>query len=88
MAADMVAQRRLTAVTAERRPEVVHMYGTSLLSAPECLDYFKRFEPMSVECIDENSCKVAATLATDPASFSTQILGNTVLDAALQNRRG
>lgn len=52
----MLAQRRLTAASAERRPEVVHLYGTRLLSAPECLDYFKRFEPTGVEVIDENTC--------------------------------
>ena len=87
MAADVVAQRRLTAATAERRPEVVHMYGTSLLSAPECLDYFKRYEPTSVECIDENSCKSHIVMAQTLPCIEPSLLGkNAIIGVALQHK--
>ena len=74
MYADMQAQRRLTAATAERRPEVVHLHGTSLLSAPECLEYVKRFGPTSVEFIDEQSCRLMAAISRQFACCCLPVL--------------
>ena len=65
LCADLLAERRLAAMTAERRPEVVHLLMTEALSTTECLNYFARYETVSVEWVDQQSCRSANPLACD-----------------------
>jgi hypothetical protein len=56
-AADQAEQRRQTAITAERRPDSVHLFGIDLMSTADCLQFFTDFAPMSVEWLNDTSCE-------------------------------
>ena len=62
LCADLLAERRFAAVTAERRPEVVHLHMSEALSTTECLSYFARYETVSVEWVDQHSCRSSSLL--------------------------
>lgn len=56
-AADQAEQRRQTAMTAERRPDSVHLFGIDLMSTADCLQFFTDYAPMSVEWLNDTSCE-------------------------------
>ena len=56
-AADQAEQRRQTAMTAERRPDSVHLFGADLMSTADCLQFFTDFAPVSVEWLNDTSCE-------------------------------
>lgn len=56
-AADQAEQRRQTAMTAERRPDSIHLFGVDLMSTADCLQYFADFAPVSVEWLNDTSCE-------------------------------
>ena len=55
--ADQAEQRRQTAMTAERRPDSVHLFGIDLMSTADCLQFFTDFAPLSVEWLNDTSCE-------------------------------
>ncbi len=61
-AADQAEQRRHTAMTAERRPDSVHLFGVDLMSTADCLQFFADFAPMSVEWLNDTSCEHTSNL--------------------------
>lgn len=56
-AADQAEQRRQTAMTAERRPDSVHLFGVDLMSTADCLQFFTDFAPVAVEWLNDTSCE-------------------------------
>ncbi|KAL0042542.1 hypothetical protein WJX79_002995 [Trebouxia sp. C0005] len=76
-AADQAEQRRQTAMTAERRPDSIHLFGVDLMSTADCLQYFADFAPVSVEWLNDTSCNV---VFRDEASAikAIQALGTSV----------
>ena len=56
--ADQAEQRRQTALTAERRPDTVHLHGVFFMSTADCLRFFAEYEPASVEWLDDASCEL------------------------------
>lgn len=57
-AADQAEQRRQTAMTADRRPDSVHLFGVDLMSTADCLQFFTDFAPVSVEWLNDTACNV------------------------------
>ena len=55
--ADQAEQRRQTAITAERRPDCVHLCGVDLMSTADCLHFFADYGPVSVEWLNDTSCE-------------------------------
>ncbi len=55
--ADQAEQRRQTALTAERRPDTVHLRGVDLMSTTDCLHFFEGYSPASVEWLNDTSCE-------------------------------
>lgn len=55
--ADQAEQRRQTAMTAERRPDCVHLCGVDLMSTSDCLRFFADYSPVSVEWLNDTSCE-------------------------------
>ncbi|KAL3155030.1 hypothetical protein ABBQ38_011552 [Trebouxia sp. C0009 RCD-2024] len=70
--ADQAEQRRQTALTAERRPDTVHLHGVHLMTTSDCLHLFADFGPSSVEWLTDASCNVVFPNAD---SASRAILG-------------
>lgn len=55
--ADQAEQRRQTALTAERRPDTVHLHGVHMMTASDCLHFFADHNPASVEWINDACCE-------------------------------
>lgn len=53
-----IAPRRPFNPLAPLRPEVLHCYGVDFLSTKEVLDLFGKFDPKSVEWLDDSSCNL------------------------------
>jgi hypothetical protein len=41
----------------EIRPDVIHLYGTAILSTQDIFDYLKEYSPKQVDWINDMSCK-------------------------------
>ncbi|KAL0018055.1 hypothetical protein WJX77_003983 [Trebouxia sp. C0004] len=76
-AADQAEQRRQTAMTAERRPDSVHLFGVDLMSTADCLHFFTDFAPVSVDWLNDTSCNVVFRDG-DSAMKAIQALGTSV----------
>lgn len=70
--ADQIEQRRQSAMTAERRPDTVHLHGVDLMTASDCLQFFAEYGNSALEWLNDTSCNV---MFEDADSANRAILG-------------
>lgn len=56
--ADVHEERKDVSLTAERRPEAIHLYGVDLMSTNDIMQYFADYLPSYVEWINDSSCEL------------------------------
>jgi len=57
-AGEHIAPRRPFNPLAPTRPDVIHCYGVDFLSTKEVLEMFSKFDPKSVEWLDDSACNL------------------------------
>ena len=51
-------------MTAERRPDTVHLHGVDLMTASDCLQFFAEYGNSALEWLNDTSCEYASGLAS------------------------
>ena len=54
--------RREAALTAERRPDTVHLHGVGMMKEDDLKQYFADYGDSHVEWVDEASCELTLCL--------------------------